>query len=25
LGGGHLFLSPERRLDAIIANTQGLF
>lgn len=22
---GHLFLSPERRLDAIIVNTQGLF
>jgi hypothetical protein len=25
LGGGHLFLSPERRLDAIIVNTPGLF
>ena len=25
LGGGHLFLSPERRLDAIIVNTLGLF
>jgi hypothetical protein len=25
LGDGHLFLSPERRLDAIIVNTPGLF
>jgi hypothetical protein len=24
-GGGHLFLSPERRLDAIIVSTLGLF
>ena len=25
LGGGQNFLSPERRLDAIILNTPGLF
>jgi HindVP restriction endonuclease len=25
LGGGQHFLSPERRLDAIIVNTPGLF
>ena len=25
LGGGHLYLSPERRLDAVIVNTPGLF
>ncbi|MEX0268068.1 HindVP family restriction endonuclease [Leptolyngbyaceae cyanobacterium UHCC 1019] len=25
LNGGQLYLSPERRFDAIIANTPGLF
>ena len=25
IGGGHHFLSPERRLDAVILNTPGLF
>lgn len=25
LGGGHLLLSPERRFDAIVSNTPGLF
>lgn len=25
LGGGQLLLSPERRFDAIVSNTPGLF